>query len=361
MGKRRAFRIGGQTIRAGTTRDIRLKISETYTGDPVELPIRVIRARRPGPRVFLTAALHGDEINGTGIIRELMFREPPRLINGTLLCAPVLNPFGFENHDRYMLDRRDLNRCFPGSPTGSLASRIADRIFSDIVRQCDYGIDFHTAAVHRTNFPNVRGDLNNANVRVLARSFGCELIIDGKGPVGSLRRAACDAGCPTIILEAGEVSKMEPTVLEIGLRGVRNVLIELGMTRGQSRWPCYQTTVRKTAWVRAQLGGLLRFHVAPGDIVEGGQPLATNESVFGEAQLVLLAPQDGVVLSVTTHPAVQPGEPVCHIALPRRSLRAIRRAIEQTPPDDLYNRLRADLGASMSVTTLSADPIVVTR
>lgn len=329
MATRRQLIIAGQRIRQGQTRDLRLKISETYTGEPVSLPVRVIRAPRPGPVVFLTAAIHGDEVNGTGIIRELTFGTPLDLRVGTLICIPVVNVFGFERHERYLPDRRDLNRMFPGSPTGSLASRIADRLFRDVIVKCDYGIDLHSAAEYRTNYPNIRGDLAVPGVRRLARAFGCELIVSGKGPEGSLRRIACDAGVPTIILEAGEVAKIEPSVLQIGLRGIHNVLVDLEMIRGARSSPIYQTEVHRTTWVRAELGGLLRFHVVPGDLVEGGQAIASCESVFGEAQSVLIAPINGIVLGMVTHPAVNPGEPVCHLAQPRKSLSRIRRALER--------------------------------
>ena len=352
--KRRALVIGGIRLKRGETRDIRLKVSETFTGEPVSFPIRVIRAHRPGPTLFVTAAVHGDEINGTGIVRELMFSEPPELICGTLICAPVVNVFGFETHDRYLPDRRDLNRSFPGSVTGSLASRMAHLIFHEIVLCSDFGIDLHSAALHRTNFPNVRGDMRDRGVSRLARAFGCEMIVSGKGPEGSLRKAACEVGCPTIILEAGEVAKMEPSVLEIGVRGIRNVLIELGMTHGEQVRPLYQTTVNRTLWVRAELGGLLRFHVAPGEIVQGGQPIATNESVFGDARSVIIAPQDSIVLGMITHPAISPGEPIVNLAVPRKSLRSIRKALERATRQSLPYRIRQDLSAGIAISD-SAD------
>lgn len=329
MPPRKQLIIAGQRIRVGETRDLRLKVSETYTGEPVAVPVHVIRARQPGPTVFLTAAVHGDEVNGTGVIREFVFGNPIDLRRGTLICMPVVNVFGFERHERYLPDRRDLNRMFPGSPTGSLTSRIAHRLYQEVLRKCDFGIDLHSAAEYRTNYPNVRGDLSNPGVKRLAHAFGCELIVNGKGPEGSLRRCACDAGVPTIILEAGEVAKIEPSVLQIGLAGIHNVLVELEMIRGARKSPIYQVEVHRTTWVRSELGGLLRFHVAPGALVEGGQPIASCESVFGEAQSVLIAPANGIVLGMVTHPAVNPGEPVCHLAHPRRSLRTIRRTIER--------------------------------
>ncbi len=349
MSKRSVLRIGGVMVRAGELRDIHLPISETYTGDPVSMPIRVIRAKKPGPRVLITAAVHGNELNGTGVIREMLFDEPPSLVKGAIVCVPVINVFGFERNERYLPDGRDMNRSFPGSTYGSLASRVANTIMTELVAHCDCCLDLHSAAQYRTNFPNVRGDLRNQKVRSLAEAFGCELIVNGKGPEGSMRRAACDAGCPTIILEAGEVSKIEPSVLEIGLRGIHNVLRSLGMTKGAPIKPPYQASIRRTTWIRAELGGLLRFHVAPGDIVSAGQPIASNESVFGESKSVLIAPVDGIVLGMTTLPAVKPGEPVCHLAVPRQKIANIRRALKKTSRRSLPHRLRSDLATNISI------------
>ncbi len=347
--RNRSITIGEETVKPGQVRDMRLKVSESYIGEPVSIPIRVFCGKKPGPRVFLTGAIHGDEVNGTGIIRELVYDDPPQVKAGTLVCAPVINAFGFQQHDRYMPDRRDLNRSFPGNPDGSLASRVAHVVFTQIALQCDYGIDLHTAARHRTNYPNVRADLRKPEIRKLAMAFGCELVVRGRGPEGSFRREASDAGVPTIILEAGEVHKIEPSVVECGLSGIRNVLITLEMIDGELELPTFQTRVNKTTWARAALGGLLRFHVAPGDLVEYGQPIATNESVFGSAHTVLLSPSDGIVLGMATNPAVMPGEAVCHIAIPTKSMRTIRRALRRSSRQTIAHRLRTDLATNVSV------------
>lgn len=328
MSRVRRFKIAGTEIAAGETQDVRLKISETYTGDPIAIPIRVIRGEKPGPHVFVSAALHGDELTGTGIIHELLHTASPVLEAGTLLLIPVVNVFGFENHDRYLPDRRDLNRVFPGSPTGSLASRIAHAFMTEVVGQCDYGIDLHSAAQTRTNHPNVRGDLTIERVRRIGRAFGCELVVDGKGPEGCMRREACKVGCATIILEAGEPMKAEPEVLAVGVRGIRNVLTELRMMAGEVEEPPWQSIVRKTTWIRAEVGGFLRFHIRPGDHVEKGHPVASNFSILGQEQKQLRSPVDGIVLGMATSPAVKPGEPVCHIAIPGRKLFATRRRSE---------------------------------
>jgi predicted deacylase len=354
VSKRRGFRIGTERVRRGESREIRLELSSSYTGDAISLPVHVLRGKKPGPVVVVTAAVHGDEINGTGILHELVFDSPPKLVAGTLVLVPVVNVFGFETQSRYMPDRRDLNRFFPGSAAGSLTSRVAHTLFSEVIEQADFGIDLHTAAEGRTNFPNVRGDLRVPGVRRLARAFGCELIVHGGGPSGSLRREAVRAGCPTILLEAGEPSRMEPAVQQVGVWGIRNVLAELGLVRGEAQKPAYQVLVRKSTWVRAERAGILRFHVSPGEIVEAGQPLATNVSVFGQAQSVLISPEDGIVLGMTTLPAVKPGEPVCHLALPTRSIKRIRRSLERSSAGTVYQRTREDFTSSVTVTDSGA-------
>ena len=355
MTRRRTFQIGDTSIRRGESKDIYLNISQRYTGDPISLPIRVIRANRSGPTVFVSAAVHGDEINGTGIIHELMFGQEVALKCGTLILVPAVNIFGFEIQDRYMPDRRDLNRNFPGSEAGSLTRRVAHILFEQVVRKCDYGIDLHTAAGSRTNFPNVRGDLSVAEVRRLSKAFGCELMVNSKGPIGSLRREATKAGCATIILEAGEPCKIEPGILKIGVRGVHNVLKDLKMISGQPMLPAYQTRVSKSLWIRSEVGGILRFHISPGDIIKQGDAIATNASVFGQEQNLLTSPVSGIVLGMTTLPMVKPGEPVCHIAIPSQSLRSVSRALKNAPSSSLSHRVRGDLATNFSVSEREGD------
>lgn len=343
------FEIAGQEVAPGAIEDVRLPISQTYAGDPIGIPMRVIRSEAPGPVVFVTAAIHGDEINGTGIIHDFLFNERPELTCGTLVLAPVVNVFGFETHERYLPDRRDLNRSFPGNETGSLASRIAHTLMEELVSKCDYGIDLHTAAVQRTNFPNIRADLSHPRARRLASAFGCMVTVDGKGPVGSFRREATKAGCPTVILEAGEPWKVEPSVLQIGIRGIRNVLAELGMIDRPIEKPPFQVKIRKTSWVRAALGGILKFHVSPGDFVEAGQAIATNYSIMGVEQSTLVSPGSGIVLGMATLPAVKPGEPICHIAsLSEGQVRRYRKKLEANWTD-LHAQVQTDLATNLDV------------
>ncbi len=338
-------------IEPGQVLDIRLKISETYTGDPIAIPLRVVRAAKTGPTLFICAAVHGNELSGTGIVHELMYQKKTRQITrGTVILIPVVNVFGFESNQRNLPDRRDLNRCFPGSLKGSLARRIAATFMREIVRKCDYGIDLHSAALQRTNYPNVRGDCSLPGVERIARAFGSEIILPNKGPVGSLRRVACRARCFTIVVEAGAPSKMESSVIEFGVQGVENVLIELGMLKGSQNKPLYQTQLKKTTWVRAQVGGILRFHILPGDLVETGQALATNYGIFGKEQNALRSPVNGLVLGMATMPTVKPGEPVCHLGIPTTPLAKIRKSLKKSSSSSLHQKIRRQLASDISYT-----------
>jgi predicted deacylase len=262
--------------------------------------------------------------------------------------VPVINLLGFERHERYLPDRRDLNRSFPGSRRGSLAGRLARSVFDQIVSRADFGIDLHTAALRRTNFPNVRADMNNPDLADLARAFGSELIVSSQGPAGSLRRSATAAGCPTLILEAGEVWKVEPTVVEYGIRGITNCLRHLGMIDGEPSLPPYRVETDATRWIRAQFGGFLRFHVTPGDQVKKGDKLATNISLVGKRLNVIRAPRAGIVLGMITLPSVAPGDPICHLAYTKQGeLARVVRAVERMDGDALHERVRDDLARSV--------------
>lgn len=288
-------------------------------------------------------------------VRHLIQDPEFELLRGSLILVPVLNLLGFDRHSRYLPDRRDLNRCFPGTLGGSLASRMAHTIFNEIVTRSDYGIDLHTASVRRTNYPNVRGDMSNPKVRKLAKSFGSELILNGKGPQGGFRREACKAGCPSIIMEGGEVWKVEPSIVETATRGIKNVLRGLAMVDIPEESPEYQVIIEKTKWIRADFGGFLQFHVSPGDLVEKDQPLATNTTLLGDDQNVVYAPFDGVVIGMTSLPSISPGEPICNIGkLPRgykpSTLRQMR-----SDEDGLEQRVSEELGSNVLVVEPSTE------
>lgn len=346
----------GNVVAPGRGASLRLTLSESYSGGDVTVPVFIWRGAEPGPTVAVTAAVHGDEINGTGAIRAIIRGHPFALEAGTLVLVPVVNIVGFERHTRYLPDRRDLNRSFPGSPDGSLARRMAHAFFTNVIQRCDYCIDLHTAAVRRTNFPNVRADMRNETLAAFSRAFGAELIVHGSGPKGSLRATACAAGCATLILEAGEVWKVEPGVVEYAVRGIENCLRHLGMVRGQPAEPPYRFETDATRWVRAEHGGFLEFHVAPGSVVAQGDAIATNTDLTGDEQNIVRAPRGGIILGMTTMPSVAPGDPICHLAFSRkRVLSGVERAVDRLEGDSLHERVREGLARSMVVTAHGGD------
>lgn len=339
----------GVSIAPGERSDVFVNLGESYSGAELSIPIHVMRGPEEGPVLFITAALHGDEINGTGVVRALIRDEDLVLKRGALILVPVLNVLAFERHSRYLPDRRDLNRCFPGTKKGSLASRIARLIFEQIVHRSDYGIDLHTAAVRRTNYPNVRADLSQPEVERLATVFGSEFTINAVGPKGALRREACRAGCPTILLEGGEVWKVEPAILESTMRGIRNVLAHFDMIDGKVVKPPFRIILKKTKWIRANGAGFVRFHVSPGEVIEKGDQIATNTSLLGKAEEVMCAPFDAAVLGMTTLPAVSPGEPVYHLGRLEKGVRKIEKIRAALPEGHPHEEVIVDLASSMMV------------
>ncbi|MFT5633108.1 MAG: putative deacylase [Rubritalea sp.] len=354
--KKRPINKWGKTIiNPGERKRIRLKAGESFIGVGVHLPLLVWRGLEDGPVLAITAAVHGDEINGTGAIRKLILEPPFDLKRGTLILAPVLNSLGFERHSRYTPDRRDLNRTFPGSKKGSLTGRLANLVMKEIVRRSDYIVDLHTAAVRRTNFPNVRADMSNPDCERLAKAFGAEVIVNSTGPDGSFRREACKAGCPTIILEAGEALKVESAVQDMTQRGLIHIMAELNMIDVtddlRPETSPHQMIVQSSSWVRAGYGGFLRFHVAPGEIVKKDQPLASNTGLLGKELETIISPHDGLVLGMTTMPAVLPGDPVLHIALSDTSkqFRTFEKSVDKMDDDNLENQVRDGLAAGITV------------
>lgn len=346
---------GKSRVKPGTRKRMRLVAGESFTGINVSMPLMVWRGMEEGPVLGITGAIHGDEINGTGAIRRLIQDAPFKLKRGALILVPVVNVMGFERHSRYTPDRRDLNRTFPGSSKGSLTGRLAYLIQEEVVGRCDYLIDLHTAAVRRTNFPNVRADLDDPGCALLAESFGAEVIVDSEGPDGSLRREACKAGCPTIILEAGEVWKVEPSVQEMTIRGITQTMSKLGMIdikkSDEVDTVPHQLVVSRSSWVRAGVGGFLQFHVAPGETVQKDQPLATNTGLLGSKLETILSPFQGIILGMTTMPAVSPGDPIVHVARPqtRKLFRSLEKSVEGMEDGNLENQVRDHLATNITV------------
>jgi predicted deacylase len=308
--------LGGAHVPQGARTDLLLKVSESYTGDRTSIPVTVVNGARPGPLLFVTAAVHGDELNGIGIVRDLLTSMEPAELSGALVCVPVVNVLGVQFHSRYLPDRRDLNRCFPGSPTGSTASRIAHTLMTEIVARADAGVDLHTAANRRMNMPQVRTGLGDERARALGMAFGAPYLIDSSLRPGSLRDAADRQGVPVLTFEGGQSLRFEDDVIEVGVTGVLRVMGFLGMLDEHPGPPEIAVLESdETHWIRADRGGILDLHVGPGDHVQVDQPLWTVTGPFGRERNQKLSPYAGVVIGMTTLPLVNPGDAVLHIAV----------------------------------------------
>lgn len=327
------FEFGGTRIAPGARQRVDLPVADLYTSTPVTLPVRVVHGRAPGPVVFLSAALHGDEINGVEILRRLARMPVLDGLRGTLLVVPIVNTLAFLHQSRYLPDRRDLNRSFPGSETGSLAARLAHLFVQSVVRRCDYGVDLHTGAVHRPNLPQIRGDLAQPQVLRLARAFGVPLMLASEPTRGTLRDYTTGANIPVILYEGGEALRFDEVAIRIGVQGVLNVLYELDMLERPESASADQeaaepVAARSSTWVRAPASGMLRAQAALGDLVRKGQRLALVGDPFGEVEQEALAPDDGVIIGRLHLPLVHEGDALFHLARVDDP-RAVSRALER--------------------------------
>ena len=308
--------IGGQDIAPGTRAVVDVPIAEMYTHAKLTMPVSVVRGRRPGPTMFVSAALHGDELNGVEIIRRLLKLRVLERLRGTLIAVPIVNVYGFLRHSRYLPDRRDLNRSFPGSSSGSVASRLAHVFVSEILSKADYGVDLHTGAVHRANLPQIRADLSNETVLGMAQAFGCPLLIDARLREGSLREYADKKGVPLLLYEAGEALRFDEFSIRAGVRGVSDVMRHLKMLpeRRRRKAPLQPTIAEDSNWERAPESGILRSLVDLGQFVAKGQTLAHIADPFGETEAAVISEHAGIVIGRSYLPLAHAGDGLYHVA-----------------------------------------------
>jgi hypothetical protein len=314
--KREPFVLSGVEVPAGERRTVEVPLPQLYTHTAIPMPVQVLHGQEEGPCLFLTAALHGDEINGMEIIRRVVDRLDPARIRGTVLAVPVVNVFGLITQSRYLPDRRDLNRSFPGSAKGSLAARLAYTVRREIVRPCTHGIDLHTAGMNRTNLPQVRAEFDDPETRKCAVAFGAPVIVNSAAPEGSLRGAAAASGVHVLVYEAGETLRFNADAIETGVSGVLRVMTILGMRIGRSRIldkPYLE--VRSSKWVRARSSGILRLSVAVGEHVRKDQTLGAVSDTFEDNKVSIVSPWTGVVIGQTVNPLVYRGDAVVHVGM----------------------------------------------
>lgn len=307
--------IGGVTIKPGTESKIELSVAKLYTDADVSLPIKVFRGKKDGPTIFISAAVHGDELNGIEIIRRLMSEKKFEVIRGTVIAVPMVNVYGVVNQSRYMPDRRDLNRSFPGSAKGSLAARVAHIFLNEIVSHCDYGIDLHTGAIHRSNLPQIRADLSDEKTKELALAFGVPVVLNSSIVDGSLRESAVASKAKVLLYEAGEALRFDEFSIRAGMKGVTNVLKNLGMIRKSKKKKVIMPYVANSnGWLRANASGFVNQKITLGDQVVMGDVLAEIGSPYGEIIDTVKATRSGILIGMQNIPLVQEGEAMFNIA-----------------------------------------------
>ena len=311
---RPSFAIGSVRIRPGTTREVGLPVTRLVTGAEVSLPVRVVHGRADGPTVWVTAAIHGDEVVGVEVVRRVLASLDPRAFSGTLIAVPIVNVLGFQTGDRYLPDRRDLNRAFPGSARGSLASRIAHLLMTEVVAKGDVGSDLHTGADRRSTLPQVRAALDDLPTLELAEAFGAPVIYHAKLRDGSLRAAARDRGATVLLYEGGESWRFDEWAIEAGVVGVRRVLARLGMIGPiEVVPPAPSLLCRSSGWVRAAGSGILQLEATLGQRVQPGDRLGGLSDSFGRRVRLVRADRPGIVIGRTHAPLLNRGDAIIHI------------------------------------------------
>lgn len=314
--ERPAFELGTRRIAPGSRETIDVPVSVLSDHTPVSMSVHVAHGRRPGPTLFVSAAIHGDEVIGVEIVRRLLRAPNLDRLKGTLLAIPIVNAFGFMNHSRYLPDRRDLNRSFPGSPQGSLAARLAHIFMEEIVARSDIGIDLHSAAIHRSNLPQIRVSPSKPETMALAETFGAPLILTSKLRDGSLRQAGQERGVDVLVFEGGESLRFDEFAVRAGVTGVLRVMRQLGMVsaKGISKPKVAPLRSISSYWVRAPAGGLLRAFKSPGDQLSTGDVLAVISDPFGEVDTEIVVEDGDLLIGRTNLPIVNEGDGLFHIA-----------------------------------------------
>ncbi len=296
---------------------MRLSWQPNHSIDGLSLPtpVLVVNGAQTGPVLCLTAAIHGDELNGIEIVRRILHGIDPEALSGTVIGVPIVNLQGFQRTSRYLTDRRDLNRFFPGNPQGSSASRIADSFFNSIVKHCDLLVDLHTGSSHRTNLPQIRADLHYPEVAAFAQAFGIPVILHSEGSEGMLRHAAVETGIPAVTLEAGKSLTLQESAVEHGVKSIKILLNKISMLENTYVWNDPESIYYHSAWVRVDHGGILFSNVALGDKVYKNKVLGVVTDPITNTQSEVISPHNGRVIGMAVDQVVMPGFAGFHIGI----------------------------------------------
>lgn len=316
MSKKDPFILAEYKVEAGSRLTLSLPVPGQSTYTPLSMPVHIVNGQEEGPTLFVSAAIHGDEINGIEIIRRLLQSSELENIIGTLICIPIVNVYGFFNCTRYLPDRRDLNRSFPGAKHGSLASRVAHVFATEIVQKSTHGIDLHTGSNNRTNLPHVRANLDDKGCEELALAFGTPVTVNANERDGSLRQYALEQNIPMLLYEAGEALRFDELSISAGFNGVLNVMSKIGMIKNfQPNIPVIPIVeARTSSWIRAPLSGLLRRELELGARIKKGEGIGKIADALGENEIDVITPITGILIGHTNLPVVNEGDALFHIA-----------------------------------------------
>lgn len=319
----------GDEVPPGQRRQLAWSAGYHFGGVEAPTPVLVAHGERDGPVLCLTAAVHGDELNGIEVVRRVVYSLDPVKLAGTVIGVPIVNIAGFQRNSRYLPDRRDLNRHFPGSPTGSLASRVAYSFFTQVIQRCERLVDLHTGSFHRTNLPQLRADLANPDILEMTKGFGGIAVLQSAGAPGTLRRAAADAGIPAVTIEAGEPLRLQTREVDQGVKGIETLMHRLEMIERNRLWPDPQPVFYESRWVRANRGGILLGQVALGERVRRGGVLGTVTDPVTNVTAQITSPYNGRVLGMALNQVVMPGFAAFRVGIETTEEDAKREATEQ--------------------------------
>jgi uncharacterized protein len=323
------FEFGGASIAPGSSQTVELEVSVLANNNRLNMPVHVLHGAAKGPVFFMSGAIHGDEILGVEIIRLVLQALKGVEVSGTILAVPIVNSFGFLNHSRYLPDRRDLNRSFPGSDRGSLASLLADLFFVQVVERAQFGIDYHTAALHRRNLPQIRLAPNDAELLALAEAFAPPVILTTRLREGSLRKAAKESGVKVLLYEGGEALRFDEMAIDTAVKGTLRFLKAIGMIAEAPGPPPHATsfTSSSSAWLRAPEGGILHSVRRAGDRVKEGEELGVITTAFGENPVPIAADEAGMIIGRTNLPIVNRGDALFHIARQKPKVKGVAQSV----------------------------------
>jgi len=307
--------IGGTKIARGREKQISVPIARLPTHTQISIPVYVSRSKDPGPVLLVMAGMHGDEINGVETLRRMVIGGLFRPLRGSVICIPVLNIFGFINFSRDVTDGKDVNRSFPGTRSGSLASQVAYYVTHEIIPQINYGVDFHTGGARRNNYPQIRAKLEDLNNMELAKAFSPPFILDSPYRDKSFRKEAQKNNIPVLVFEGGESLRLRKNAIDEGIGGFLRLMKHLDMIDEAPKPTKQPIVIKKSLWLRAKVSGLQHTFFRNGSYIEKDQVVGLVTDPFGEFESKIKSPATGYIIGINNNPVVNRGDPLLHIGV----------------------------------------------